>query len=714
MGESVLVPGMIVEVARSVAVLLALVVVYSFARRPVPGDGGFLDRGVAVLSFAAIAIAATHVPLTAAPGQAIDLDTAVLAVAAVFGGPTVGAAAAGLTAIALILANPEGATPVPLGSLFSAAAFAVFFAWQWGERSRTPGALFLLGFVVAGIEAVWLLGVSGPREAGATTLALLMAGPAGVLLAGFVLTQEGRRRATERALATMREKYRNIFEHAIDSIFIVDPDNHRILDVSENAAQRLGYSRDELLGMTIDGISAYGASSINDVVDHLEKTGSVVFEYAHRRKDGSIMPVEVSSRIVDYDGRKVYQNHVSDIGKRRRAEEERRRSEDRFRRYFELGMIGMAITSVDRGWIQFNDRLCEILGYPREELATLTWADITHPDDLEEQLGLIDRVVAGDTDFFTVDKRYFRKDGEIVDASLSVGCMRHPDGEVDYFVSLIQDITERKRAEIALREAKEQAEIANRAKSEFLANMSHELRTPLNAIIGFSNTMRDGLYGPLGSDKYAEYVDDIHSSGQHLLDLINDVLDVSVIEAGALELHESDVAVADIIGASVQLIGARADKGGVMLSVDVPRDLPPLRADERRFKQILLNLLSNAVKFTQHGGSVSLNAVLDEDGGLTIAVADTGIGMTGDDAAKALTLFGQAEGSFSRRFEGTGLGLPLSKGLMEAHGGTLELTSESGGGTTVTVRFPAERTKTFKQMDRGSNANQVKRKTGTE
>jgi signal transduction histidine kinase/DNA-binding response OmpR family regulator len=245
-----------------------------------------------------------------------------------------------------------------------------------------------------------------------------------------------------------------------------------------------------------------------------------------------------------------------------------------------------------------------------------------------------------------------------------------------------------------MRAAKEEAEIATRAKSEFLTNTTHELRTPLNAIIGFSEIMWSESFGPIENDQYKGYVRDIYDSGRHLLGVINDILDMSRIEAGREELREEELDVEEIVQTSIRFVEQRAREGGLTLEVEVADYLPSLYADKRKIRQILLNLLSNAVKFTPTGGSVSVVAELGPGGQMVIAVQDTGIGIAPQDVDRALQPFGQVDGALTRKYEGTGLGLPLSRSLIELHGGVLELQSEVGSGTRIGMLLPAERVRT--------------------
>ena len=256
---------------------------------------------------------------------------------------------------------------------------------------------------------------------------------------------------------------------------------------------------------------------------------------------------------------------------------------------------------------------------------------------------------------------------------------------------LSREVARRERTEADLRAARDQAEFANRSKSEFLANMSHELRTPLNAVIGFAQVIRDEMFGALDNAKYLDYAADINDSGQHLLDLINDILDLSKIESGKAELSEDDIDVAPLLLSALNMVRERATSGGVTLETEFPDGLHALHADERKLKQILVNLLSNAVKFTKPGGVVTLRTWCNVRSGYLFQIQDTGIGMEQQDIPKALAQFGQIDSALNRQYEGTGLGLPLSKMLTELYGGSLDLQSEPGVGTTVTLRLPAAR-----------------------
>jgi signal transduction histidine kinase len=256
--------------------------------------------------------------------------------------------------------------------------------------------------------------------------------------------------------------------------------------------------------------------------------------------------------------------------------------------------------------------------------------------------------------------------------------------------------TERAHAEMHaltadLEQARHEAETASRAKSNFLAAMSHELRTPLNAMLGFADIMRQGLFGPIGNPRYSDYIDGIVKSGQHLLALINDVLDMSRVEAGKLELSEEELDILRAVDEALELVGVTAHGKGVSLQRAVPAILPRLQADERLLRQMLLNLISNAIKFTPEGGSIEVAAAVLTDGGLAIRVRDTGVGMTDHQLKRVFEPFSQGDSLRAREAGGSGLGLPITRRLIELHDGQIHLSSRKSAGTTATLIFPAGR-----------------------
>jgi signal transduction histidine kinase len=286
-----------------------------------------------------------------------------------------------------------------------------------------------------------------------------------------------------------------------------------------------------------------------------------------------------------------------------------------------------------------------------------------------------------------VDKIYLRRgDGSAFPADLMITPVQRRASDLSAVV-VFHDISAQIHAQRQLLDARDQAEMASRSKSSFLAHMSHELRTPLNAIIGFSEAIAREVMGPISNMHYREYADDIHASGQHLLSLINDLLDLSKIEAGKLELFEETVDLRALVKHCTVFISEALRTKELQLGVRVGADLTAVFCDERKLKQVLLNLLSNAVKFTAFG-RISLAAWRDGSDLLRIEVADTGIGIAPEHIAKAMTPFGQVDDALSREQSGTGLGLPLAKQLVELHGGTLTLASEPGVGTTVTILLP--------------------------
>jgi PAS domain S-box-containing protein len=366
-----------------------------------------------------------------------------------------------------------------------------------------------------------------------------------------------------------------------------------------------------------------------------------------------------------------------DLTLQKQAEAALRQSEERLRHYFEQPFIGMATSSISQGLVQVNDKLCEMLGYARDKLCHMDWAALTHPGDIAADIEQSKRLIAKEINHYTAERRYLRQDGQTIYASIAVHCIRDAEGNVDHFVVLLQDITERKQFETRLQKAKEAAEVANRAKSQFLANMSHELRTPLNGILGYSQIL---LCHKDLKEKPREGLTIIQRSGEYLLTLINDILDLSKIEAGKLTYEPIDFNFNEFLQSIVDLMKMRAEQKDLQFQYEALSALPVfVHADEKKLRQVLLNLLSNAVKFTQQG-QVYLQ-VSYSNNHANFIVRDTGRGIKSDDINEIFKPFQQV-GAQREQIEGTGLGLAISKRLVEIMGGQLLVESQISQGST--------------------------------
>jgi PAS domain S-box-containing protein len=378
------------------------------------------------------------------------------------------------------------------------------------------------------------------------------------------------------------------------------------------------------------------------------------------------------------------------LDQRRAADETLRENEERFRMIFALAPVGIAVNRMEDGRFLLGSKaLFEMVNYTEEEFANLTYWDITPKDyDADEARQLEDLRTLGR--YGPYEKEYIKKGGQRFPVLLNGRKLVDRTGQ-ELILSVIQDISAQKATEAAIAAARDAAQAANIAKSRFLATMSHELRTPLNAILGFSEIIAKQTFGPAGCPQYVEYAEIINGSGAHLLSLISDILDLSKIEAGKLELHPEAIDVGELIAEALRLVGARQEGTGPTPRATVAPGLPTVTADRRAAIQMIVNLVSNAIKFTASDGDVTIDAGLDGDGRLRVTVADTGIGIAKADIPKALAPFVQVDAGTARQKGGTGLGLPIVKSLIELHGGELILDSDTGKGTRVTLIFPASR-----------------------
>ena len=487
------------------------------------------------------------------------------------------------------------------------------------------------------------------------------------------------------------ERIRLITDAVPGLIAYVNADQH-IGFVNEGYAARLGLSKEEAIGKHLRDVR--GEAAYRDAVPYIEAVLSgqeVKYEGERQFGDGPARHY-LSHLIPNFgdDGKVLgYFALFMDITERKQAERALRNSEERYRKLVELSPDAIYVHKKGR-IVLINPAGVKVFGATSpDQIIGKSSGDLIHPDYRDAALKRMRGTAKEGTMTAFQEQRRLHIDGTEFWAQVAAIAVEW-EGERGAIV-VVRDITVQKRTERSLVEAKKAAELANRAKSEFLANMSHELRTPLNAIIGFSDMIRCETFGPVGSPKYFEYVKDINDSGKHLLELINDVLDLSKIEAGMLELHERNVDVSRVIRSCLTLVKERAKRQGVEIESDVSNEMKALFADERSLKQIFLNLLTNAIKFTPAGGKVTIRIWSHPVDGYMFRFADTGIGIAIEDIPQALAHFGQVESTLNSVQQGTGLGLPLTKSLVELHGGSLDLKSEVGVGTTVTVRFPAER-----------------------
>lgn len=357
---------------------------------------------------------------------------------------------------------------------------------------------------------------------------------------------------------------------------------------------------------------------------------------------------------------------------------------------FDVSEVGIIVTDHNRRIIKVNDSFVRIYGWNRTDLIGSDFINIISEDERDLARSNHEDFIRGGIRS-SGEMKLSRKNGTFANALFTTATLELSQRR-RFQVTTIMDITLRKQMEYSLRIAKEQADAANQAKSAFLANMSHELRTPLNAIIGFSEMMIKNTFGPLGHDKYGEYLEDIHMSARHLLEIINEVLDMSKIEAGKVELDEQEIDMRALIDSIVRIMANRAFNSGLEIKEEIAEDLPVLYADARLVRQILINLVTNAIKYSDKKGTIEIIAYMTPQNHMVLAVQDHGVGIPRDRIADAMQPFGQIHDPVrSNTQQGTGLGLPLTKAMAELHGATLSLESDTGQGTRVTIDFPRDR-----------------------
>ncbi len=420
-----------------------------------------------------------------------------------------------------------------------------------------------------------------------------------------------------------------------------------------------------------------------------------------RAADGTFRAVELAMSMIRQDSDRNLRvvGTLTDVEERRRAERALSEAEKKYRTIVENAAGGIYQLTPEGIYLSANRAMARILGYesPEQMLREVKNANTTIYADPKERAQFVIELQQH-TDCYNYETEMIRRDGKKIWVNENIRVVKDELGNILYFEGSIEDITQRKLSEIALRDAKTRSDLANRAKSEFLANMSHELRTPLNSIIGFSEIIKNEVFGPIGQESYLEYAKDINQSGQSLLKVINEILDISRIEAGDRQLNESIVDVKKVVLGILDLMSTKISSNGMNI-INAIGSVPNVVCEEVAIKQIMMNLISNAIKFTPSGGRITISADVNNRGELQLSVTDTGIGIDETEIEKVLSPFGQADNEFNRSGSGAGLGLTLVKALIGLHDGRLEMFSQKGLGTTATIVFPVERITMPKEKD---------------
>lgn len=578
--------------------------------------------------------------------------------------------------------------------------FLVWGALRFGQRGATTGTL-----VVTILAIYSLLMGRGPFVTGAEQESLVLIGSyIGVLAVTNMLLAAAatERKRAEFAVSESEKRFRAVVEDQTDLICRFTPDG--ILTFVNGAYCRFfNKDRAALLGANfLQTLSKADLQVALSYFQDLPKEQPVVsFDHRVTGPDGRVVWQQYTVRrlFLEQGDTLEFQAVIQDITQRKATEEALRSSEHKYRSLVDNIPDIVWAANARRQLTYVGDNVHNVLGYSAAELVEaggVLWMEHIHADDRSRVEQAYERLFAR-RERLDVEYRFRRKDGQWIWVQNRAPATHYREGEL-CADGLLSDITRRKQAEEALQCAKESAETANRAKSQFLANMSHELRTPLNAIIGFSEILADQTFGEMNA-RQLKYANNILNSGRHLLQLINDILDLSKVEAGRVELSRASFPPAKPLREVQTIVRALAYKKSIQLDFQVKEDLPPLFADESKFKQIMYNLLSNAIKFTPEQGRVSVTArvvragehLLDHQGDvLEIAVTDTGIGIKRADQERIFIEFEQIASAYGRQQQGTGLGLALTKRFVEMHGGKIRVQSEGieSKGSTFTVVLP--------------------------
>ncbi len=513
----------------------------------------------------------------------------------------------------------------------------------------------------------------------------------------FELNQEfSEKTKLSEAMEASEREHRSIINSVSDIIFETDA-RGTILFLNETWTKITGFELDRSIGRSVfDLIYIQDQDEQKQNFSELVKGQRSSYRSFTRLRtsEGTFRAVELAVSMIrhDKDNELRVVGTITDVEERRRAERALSEAEKKYRAIVENAASGIYQVTPEGQFLSANPAFSTILGYdlPEEVLRDIVNSNEQIYLDPTIRAKFLQQVSSAGVSK-NLECQIKKKDDTIIWVSENVRPVKDDEGTLLYYEGSMEDVDQRKRAEIALREAKFESDLANRAKSEFLANMSHELRTPLNSIIGFSGIISEEAYGPIDQREYWEHAKNINESGNGLLNVINQILDVSRIDAGERQLNESSVDLPKVIDSCVSLLDAKISENNNTINNLIIDSSVKLVGETQAVKQMLMNLISNAVKFNQEGGVITLSQEIDSNGRLRISVTDTGSGLSEDEIQKALSPFGQVDSEMNRTGSGTGLGLTLVHSLISLHGGELEFVSQKGVGTTVTLVFPKNR-----------------------
>jgi PAS domain S-box-containing protein len=577
--------------------------------------------------------------------------------------------------------------------------FLVWGALRFGPRGATAGTL-----LVSALAIYSLVRGTGPFVTHSEKDSLMLIGCyIGILAVTNLLlaAAAAERRAAERAVSESERRFRAVVEDQTDLICRFQPDG-LLTFVNEAFCRFHGKRGAELLGTNFfHTLTEEDAAVPLSYINSLPPDQPVVsFDHRLHSPDNQIVwhQYRVRRLFEEKGGTREFQAVIQDITQQKQSEQDLRASEKKYRSLVDNIPDVVWTADAGRDLIYISGNVVKVLGYhPEEFLGGPLWLDRIHPEDAA-RVGQAYQKLFSDGEQFDVEYRSCRKDGEWIWLHNRALATRPRAGGL-CADGIFKDITQHRLAAAAIQQTKDAAEAANLAKSQFLANMSHELRTPLNAIIGFSEMLADRTFGELNA-RQLKYSNNILNSGRHLLQLINDILDLAKVEAGRVELMRNTFSVAKVLAEVQTIVKTLANKKHIQLDFFEAPHLPSFYADEAKFKQIMYNLLSNAIKFTPDGGRVLVTADVQNSGAgdafLQIAVTDTGIGIKANDQERVFKEFEQVDSSYGRQQQGTGLGLALTKRLVEMHGGKIWVQSEGveGKGSTFTFSIPIAKTET--------------------